>query len=302
MLCLSGKPRLRPSAAELVADLESLQELLGDLPPLAAPAGPAAGPAAGSPPSRLPAPRRSAPRAPLRADAPASRWVRPGATAALVAGTMLASGIATTAWHLGRSGAEAGEPPTVIVAPSAPRAAPSGPHRQGVTRAATTRPGKGRRTARGVALPAPEPNTEVRAKRPVSTKATTRSPVPENEPHGPWQCSQNFVFDLPTRTPLGPRSCHAVGRDVQFQASLTAPAGGRGRIEVSLQDAGTGRIVGGPATCDNLTFTKESFTKECGPAGVTPERGRAYAVLMSYRYTRDGRTASSTTRGAPFTF
>ncbi|MEV6301451.1 serine/threonine-protein kinase [Actinoplanes sp. NPDC051861] len=278
MLCLAHKPRLRPSAAELVTDLSSLAALLGDLPALSAPSHIVV------PDLSMPRPRRHAPK---RNDAPRNRWVRPGATAAVVAGTMLASGIATTAWHLGRSG----EPRTVVVAPSAPQA--SAPVRQvPVRQKTTTRPPQPRKT-----------HPEVRAPRAKSKKvASTRSPVPEAKPYGPWQCSQNFVFDLPSRTPLGPRSCHSIGRDVQFQASLTAPAGGKGRIEVRLQDAGTGRTVAGPTTCDDLNFTKNRITHECGPAGAAAQRGHSYAVVMSYRYVRDGRTTASTTRGAPFTF
>lgn len=288
--CLSGKPRLRPSAAELVTELEALTDRLGDVPALPVPPRPSS-PAADSAPVRLPGPRRRE----VRNDVPANRWIRPGATAALVVGTMLASGIATTAWHLGRT---PDKPLTVIVAPSAPPVVSSvTPQRARVSPAARSRSAKARKAARGVALPAPKPHTAVRA-----TPTATRSPLPEGKPHGPWQCSQNFVFDLSTRTPLGPRPCHSVGRDVQFQASLTAPAGGRGRIEVRLQDAYTGRTVAGPTTCDGLSFTRESFTHECGPAGARPSRGGTYAVVMSYRYERDGRAATNTTRGRPFTF
>jgi hypothetical protein len=78
------------------------------------------------------------------------------------------------------------------------------------------------------------------------------------------------MIDLPTRDALDPRSCHAVGPDVRFRGSLTAPAGGRARIEVTLQDSRTGRIVAGPATCDGLDFTKLSITRACGPAGASP--------------------------------
>ncbi|MBG0560190.1 serine/threonine protein kinase [Actinoplanes sp. NEAU-A11] len=292
--CLAGKPRLRPSAAELVTDLTALAGHLGDVPALTPPPC-ASSPALDSEPVRLPFPRRRAPRN----DAPRNRWIRPGVTAALVAGTMLASGIATTAWHLGRSG---DEPLTVIVAPTAaPADRPLAPRRP-ASQAPSTRPAKTHKAARGVALPAPKPHAAVRATATAATRNAARSPLPEGKPYGPWQCAQNFVFDLPTRTPLGPRPCHSVGRDVQFRASLTAPAGGRGRIEVRLQDAHTGRTVSGPTTCDGLAFTRESYTHECGPAGANPRRGRTYAVVMSYRYERDGRAATNSSRGQPFTW
>ncbi|WP_328460543.1 serine/threonine protein kinase [Actinoplanes sp. NBC_00393] len=292
--CLASKPRLRPSAAELVTALNGLAAGIGDVPALPLPPRPSS-PGPDSLPARVPPPRRRA----LRNDPPRNRWIRPGATAAVVAGTMLASGIATTAWHLGRTREE---PLTVIVAPSAPPAGPSAAPRRAASQPSATRPARTRKAARGVALPAPKPHAAVRAKPPAATRNTTRSPLPEAKPYGPWQCSQNFVFDVATRTPLGPRPCHSVGRDVQFQASLTAPAGGRGRIEVRLEEARTGRTVGSPATCADLSFTRESFTHECGPAGARPLRGRTYAVVMSYRYERDGRTATNTTRGRPFTF
>ncbi|KHD74536.1 hypothetical protein MB27_28395 [Actinoplanes utahensis] len=71
---------------------------------------------------------------------------------------------------------------------------------------------------------------------------------------------------------------------------------------MTLQDTTTGRTVAGPATCDNLNFTRQSYTRDCGPGGASPRRGRSYTVVMSYRYSRDGRTTSSTTRGRPFTW
>ncbi len=110
------------------------------------------------------------------------------------------------------------------------------------------------------------------------------------------------MIDLATRSPLAPRPCHSLGRNVQFQASLTAPAGGRARIEVTLRDADTGRTVAGPTTCAGLTFTQGSMTKACGPAGAEPRRGRNYTVVMAFRYERDGHTSTSTARGRVFTW
>ncbi|GAA4928748.1 serine/threonine protein kinase [Actinoplanes utahensis] len=299
--CLSGKARQRPGAAELVTDLTAMAADLGEIPAL-----PPAVPSREEPPPpanrAVPAPRRHRPRN----DAPAGRWSRPGAIAVLVAGAMLASAIATTAWHLGRSGTEVQEVPTVIAGPSATRIpvarSPSG----AASRRASARPTRQpRKVTRDVTLPVPDVETNpaaVRVTRPAPTKKAPGPPLPEAKTRGPWQCSQGFVFDLPSRTPLGPRPCHSVGRDVRFQASLTAPAGGRGRIEVTLQDTTTGRTVAGPATCDNLNFTRQSYTRDCGPGGASPRRGRSYTVVMSYRYSRDGRTTSSTTRGRPFTW
>ncbi|MEV0902641.1 protein kinase [Actinoplanes sp. NPDC049802] len=300
--CLSGKPRLRPSAAELVTDLTALATSLRSAPalPPPAPEAPAEARSEEAGPRKPPVP---APRRRPRNDVPANRWSRPSAIAALTAGAMLVSAIATTAWHLGRQDDERPEAaPTVIVAPSVPSPILSVSPRAVASRPPATRSGKQRRTARGVALPASRPDpAAVRATRATPARPT-RAPLPEAKPRGPWQCAQGLVFDLPSRTAVGPRPCHSTGRDVRFRGTLTAPAGGSARIEVSLRDAATGRTVAGPATCDGLNFTRRSFTHECGPATASPRRGRSYTVVMSVRYVRDGRALVNTTKGHTFTW
>ncbi|MBB4746206.1 serine/threonine-protein kinase [Actinoplanes lobatus] len=298
--CLSGKPRLRPSAAELVTDLTALAASLRSAPAL--PRAPAAEPEvraeeAGPRKPPVPGPRRRPGR-----DAPAGRWSRRGAIAALTVGAMLVSAIATTAWHLNRQDDENPEAaPTIAVAPSVPPLARAAP-RSGAPRPPADRSGRQHRAAKGVALPASQPKTAaVRAKRPAPARTTARSPLPEGGARGPWQCAQGLVFDLPSRTAVGPRPCHSTGRDVRFQGSLTAPAGGRARVEVTLRDAATGRTVAGPTTCD-LRFTRQSFIRGCGPAAASPRRGRTYTVVMSYRYVRDGRSFVNTARGHTFTW
>lgn len=346
-MCLAGKPRQRPTAADLVTDLSFLARNLGDAPALprpgslpddsiafsAAPSLPA--PPAGSVrPARSVLPSRRGPggrRSPgrlrlLRGNAaPPNRWSRPWATAVLVAGTMLVSGIATTAWHLGRSGSTPRVTPTVIVAPTpalpalsatavpasgSPAAPPSralsarassaraSPSR--VPPSKNTRPARSRKAVTGVAHTEPD---RVRATRTATAGGDRRRRLPEGRAaHGRWQCSPNLTFDWRTRAPLGTRPCHQLGEDIQLQAALTAPAGGRGLIEVALQDAGTGRTVAGPRTCGGLDFTRRSMTRDCGPLVADPRRGRRYAVVMTYRYVRDGRTAVSTAKGRPFSW
>jgi serine/threonine-protein kinase len=94
-----------------------------------------------------------------------------------------------------------------------------------------------------------------------------------------------------------------IGRDIRYQALLTAPGNGsRATVSVSLQDTGTGRTVAGPKTCADLAFAGNAATRNCGPAAASPAHGRTYAVVMSYRYERDGRTIASTARGAAFTW
>ncbi|WP_229069744.1 serine/threonine-protein kinase [Actinoplanes sp. DH11] len=422
-MCLAGKPRQRPSAADLVTDLTFLARNLADTPALPRPGGPAAGaavpsdgddlpvlcrpaggdpdapaddepaPAGGKPGSGRdepgsgrdergsgrdergsagdeavsapggdnlggvpdsarddggasaegralwPVPRLPLPRRRHRGNAaPAYRWSRPGATAVVVAGTMLASGIATTAWHLGRSGTPAAAPPAMIAEPSRPPFVATTRASAAVSAPAPRPPAQTTRTAHtgkattGVAHPAPRRTQNVRATRPAADRNTAdrgatnrntgsrsagsrnagnrgaanrgaaRPPQPEGRAQGRWQCSPDLVFDTRSRTPIGLKRCHQLGEDIQFQGALTAPAGGRGRIEVALQDTRTGRTVAGPRTCTDLSFTRRSMTQECGPLRAEPQRGREYAVVMTFRYIRHGRIAQSTSRGRPFSW
>src|SRR3954471_11680185 len=105
--CVAQKPRLRPTAAELVADLSDVSRRTDSVPALPAPPAPV--PPLPAPPvplgdvappaSIVPAPRRHPPRNQV----PSWRWARPGATMTLIAGAMLASAVATTAWNFGRA-------------------------------------------------------------------------------------------------------------------------------------------------------------------------------------------------------
>jgi hypothetical protein len=42
--------------------------------------------------------------------------------------------------------------------------------------------------------------------------------------------------------------------------------------------------------------------RSCGPATVNVAHGRTYVVATSWTYTKDGRTAAGSARGAPFAF
>jgi serine/threonine-protein kinase len=147
------------------------------------------------------------------------------------------------------------------------------------------------------------PSSSVRATHPAARPAADRTAQPEAKPYGPWQCSQGFAFDLGSKTPLAPRPCQMLGRDIRYQASLTAPGGATGSISISLQDAGSGHTVAGPKTCDSLSFGgNEAATANCGPGSASPPRGHQYSVVMAYRYIREGRTVMSTARGRAFTW
>jgi serine/threonine protein kinase len=312
--CMEQKPRLRPSAAELVADLSDASRRFAKVAALPRPeAAPAPVPPGGdddepkgAPPlSIVPAPRRR----PRGNQAPSWRWGRPGASMALIASAMVASAVATVAWNYGRAD---GEPRGVttpqVLAPAtqalprlsatpAPRAkaANAGADASRTHRSATRPPvAPGRTTAASHRTPPVRPAGSA-AEPPV-----TRSPQPEARPYGPWKCTQRFAFDLSSRTPFVPSPCHMLGRDIQYKASLAAPGGATGSISLSLLDTGTGRTVAGPRTCGGLVYAGNPASRACGPVQANPARGHNYAVVMSYRYERDGRTVVSTATGPAF--
>ncbi|GAA2638380.1 serine/threonine-protein kinase [Paractinoplanes durhamensis] len=234
---------------------------------------------------------------------PRWRWLkRPGATMALIAAAMVASAVATTAWNYGRA---EGQPQDIaterVLAAPAGSPAPSGSNGRAPRKVARS----------GAAVPVEQPgsaaarsvtHTRVPAKVVAPRVTETRSPEPEAKPYGPWQCTQSFAIDMTSRTPLAPVPCQMLGSDIRYQASLTAPGGGTGSITVALQDAGSGRTVAGPKTCNNLAFGGDAATRGCGPSAATPARGRRYSVVMTYRYERGGRTIASSSKGSAFTW
>jgi serine/threonine-protein kinase len=244
----------------------------------------------------VPLPRAADPRGNA---APSWRWARPGAT--LIAAAMIASAVATTAWHFGRAESDTPDTmttvPTVLAASSPaqlPQRGTAGkrvPQRAGTTTTGAPRQPGGTDDAVKTARPATASRVPHKE---------TRSPQPEAKPYGPWQCTPRFAFDLTSKTPMATKPCQMLGRDIQYRASLTAPGGGTGSITVTVQDAATGRTVAGPKTCDDLTFGGDAATRSCGPATARPGRGRQYTVVMAFRYQRDGRALSGTAKGSAF--
>jgi Protein kinase domain len=309
--CLRPKPRLRPAAAELVASLSDVSRAVADAAPLPPPTAPA--PKAPAPPEQAERPEQALkPRALSNADhvsvipmprqpkqarnkAPGWRWARPWTVLSVLAGAMLASGVATTAWHVTRSGAA--DDVTVIAASPAPSIRPSSPARprpatQVAPKAAAVAP---ERVAR--AEPVGERKTRVRTPAPPAP-TPTRSPQPEARPYGPWTCRQMVSLDM--QSPMLAKPCHSIGADVQMSAALTAPAGGRATVTVALQESG--RTVRGPYTCSGLVFTQDDMTRECGPRAASARRGHRYTVLMTWSYTRDGRVKEGRASGSDFVF
>ncbi|MFI7547513.1 protein kinase [Actinoplanes sp. NPDC049599] len=378
--CLEQKPRLRPTAAELIADLSAVTRTAAEAPALSRPAlsrpdrsgqdaaepSPAvpsspvpSSPVPSSPVPSSPVPSSPVPSSPVpsspdpsppdpepdrqeRAGAPSPgvapdrpgsggqpgtaplvkpehpslagmrvpaprrrnqpatwRWGRPWATIAVVSAAMLASGVATTAWHVARS---AGDPPATAAAPpllpldrpaGSPAASRSAPVAQ------TTAPSKPaterRRPAAAVAAQALTPV------RPAATRtSSTRPPVREARPYGPDACHE--TFGLAGYTPLMVTPCHALGTRVRMRATLTAPTPGEGRITLALRDVGTGRTVGDQKVCAGLVFSKATPARSCGPVTVSPPRGHRYQVVMSWTFANGQRSQLKVTRGDEFTW
>jgi serine/threonine-protein kinase len=313
MSCMEQKPRLRPSAAELVADLSDASrrfERVAALPrpevppfqePLDGEAEPHDKPKAPAPKSVIPAAREPQ----KKNQPPAWRWARPGASVALIAGAMVASAVATVAWHFGRADGETRETPQVLVAPTAEQP------QQGTVSPAAQRGNSGgaqpqasqaphQQAAPRPAVVVTVPASPVRGKPAPGKPKATRSPQPEAKPYGPWQCARRLAIDFGSKTGLAVSPCQMVGRDIQYRGSITAPGGATASITVSLQDAASGRTVAGPKTCSGLAFPGDAATRTCGPASASPARGRDYAVVVSYRYERNGRTVASAAKGPSF--
>ena len=297
--CLEQKPRLRPSAEELVGELSDVARAVSGSPRLPAPPVLPQQPRPNSiQRSVVPAPR--VPKRPY--NKPRSwRWRRPGTVLTVLAGTMLASGVATTAWHVTRSGADTRDV-QVIAAPSIPAPARSVPSAPPAARAkvAATRPAAAPRTGAVVDRAAPvAAGAQPEAVRPTVTKpARTRAPQPEARPYGPWTCRQ--VVSLNMTNPLVAKPCQSVGNRVQMSASLTARAGGTARVSVALVE--NGRTVAGPYTCSNLIFTEDDTTQDCGPRTASATRGHTYTIRMTWSFSREGKVNNGQASGEGFTF
>lgn len=305
--CLDQKPRLRPTAVELIADLSDVARGVADAPAVPRPARAPLHLAARSIPSApqlvhpSPAGQPKIP-APRGGNQPTTwRWGRPWAMIALVSAAILASGVTTTAWHLGRGGdpatAEVAQqpiPPATTVRPSAP--APARPAST-PTPVKTTAPLKaaGRRQApiAAQALTPARPR-KTQATHPPSEPRETgaQAPVREAKKYGPENCRRSFaVADY--SSPMLHKACHAVGARVQFHASMTAPSQGEGRISVALRDLGTGHLVGTPRVCAGLDFDRQQPFHDCGPVFADPARGHRYQVVMAWTFTPAGRPAAT---------
>jgi serine/threonine-protein kinase len=301
--CLAQKPRLRPTAGELIVELSAVARAAADAPALPRPEPRV--------PTEHPEPEEKsehpsaivpAPRLPQRRNqVPSWRWARPGLTVAIVAGAMLASGVATTAWHLGRAN---GDPRAEAQAapPAAHASAPATGPAVRITPTAIASTAAGRKSAPANAItPTPTTVAARSGDRAPAAPARTRAPVQEAKAYGPWQCREAIQFNFGT-SPLVASPCHSLGSRVQMKATIAAASGGSAGLSVALQDVSSGRTVAGPKTCSGLTFANRQVTRDCGPQSASPPHGRTYVVVIGWTYTKDGRIAAGSTKGTPFTW
>jgi hypothetical protein len=213
----------------------------------------------------------------------------------LVSAAMLASGVATTAWHLGRAGGDPRDQPAAQAPFSAAPPAASAPAAPSPAAPSVTPSADPTAAGRRIAPPAAR---APRTSRPAARKPA-KSPLPEARTYGPDDCRRSFAL-MSFDNPIMVEPCQALGARVRFRASISARPGSTGALSVGLRDAGTGRTVGSPLTCDGLVFAEGATTRGCGPATAGPARGRRYQVVVTWTVTRDGRTATSTVRGDEF--
>jgi serine/threonine-protein kinase len=368
--CMAKKPRLRPSAAELIADLSAVARAAADVPALPHPAPrpvpPPAGSAAAEAPSvddpggsedaggidgagiddagiedagiedagiedagiedagiedagiDVPGPRTGPPASvelrpvvehPSLAGSPhpppqprnqpaAWRWARPWVIVALVSGSMVATGVVTSLWHL-RHGIGGSDILTVAEPADQraeqPRAVPSVNSSAVVTVNASAPPA--RPTARASIVVARATSKPART---VATTADDAEPTKEARPVGPWQCREAIQFSF--SDPLLAKPCHAVGDSVQVNGQIVAPAGARVTITLSLRDTVTGRTAAGPHTCAVMVFTDRGQSHDCGPVRLAVPRGHRYAAVIDWRYLRQDTSTRGTATGPEFSW
>jgi serine/threonine protein kinase len=313
--CMEKKPRLRPSAAELVTELGDVAKATAGVPALPHPEPRPVVPEQCShrsvPPELRPAvehPSLGAGPRPVphrRNEVPAWRWARPWAIGALVGGAVIASVVATSAWHISHRGGTGSTDVRVLTPigdvgrpPQTPRAAPSlnpsavvsaaGADRGIVPAGATAG-----RTATSSKAATPDRTTE-------PTGGGAGKAIVEARPYGPWQCRDEFKFSF--TNPVLVKPCYALGDSVQVLGQMAAPSGARATLTVSLRNAATGRTVGKARSCKGLVFTDRDLTNDCGPSRLSAPHGHRYLVVLDWQYSRRGATTRGSTRSDTFTW
>ncbi len=101
--------------------------------------------------------------------------------------------------------------------------------------------------------------------------------------------------------PAFSNACYATGPGVRISGALQSKQV-RADITLTLKDS-AGRVVGTPYTCPGLVFGPELSERTCGPATLTPPRGRRYVLVQSWRvYDKDGSAIRGEAKSAEFAY
>ena len=309
--CLGKDPTRRPAAGDLAPILRNLARQMAQQPALPAlPAEPPSlTPANPASPAGLPAhpstpPRRQAPRNRPRNGPRSWVWGRPGVIVALVAASLLGSGIGGYhMWNRRDTGAT-----RTIGAPAQGIGATIG--NAGLTPRSTTGPSQpSARPAAAVGEPtAPtsddpeQPSTGARISAgPAGIAVTAAADRAGGEiTFGPWQCGDEYSWDV--GHPVLAKPCHAIGDAIRVLGHIEATPGVQADVSMSVRDAKTGQVAAGPYTCAGLMFTDFALQQTCGPVDLRAPRGGRYVVVETWQYTGRSLLPGGTARGPEFTW
>ena len=305
--CLDKDPARRPTAGDLGPVLRDLARLTAGRPALPAPPEVAEStslsPAAPVTHPSAPQGRRS-PRKHPRNGPRSWVWGRPGVIVALVAGSLLASGIGgykVWDWR------DAGATHTTAIPTQGIGAAAggTGPSKRSTTGALQV---PGPPTA-GVGEPSAaagkrEPSIGAQARvsaGPAGIAVSAAAGRAGGEvAFGPWQCGDEYSWDI--GHPVLARPCHAIGGAIRVVGHMEATPGVQTDVSLSVRDAQTDRVVAGPYTCEGLLFTDFALQHTCGPVDLRAPRGGRYVVVETWQYTGRAWLPGGTARGPEFTW
>jgi hypothetical protein len=101
--------------------------------------------------------------------------------------------------------------------------------------------------------------------------------------------------------PAFSNTCYATGPGVRIWGALQSKHV-RADITLTLKDS-AGRTFGTPYTCPNVVFGSQLSERTCGPATLTPPRGRRYVLVQSWRvYDDDGSAIRGEAKSAEFAY
>jgi len=326
--CLGKDPTRRPTAGDLGPILRDLAWEMAEQPALPAPPAEPANLSPANPPNPPNPPDPATPATPGAPPGPAAHpstpqrrrtprnrprngprswvWGRSGVIVALVAASLLGSGIGGyQMWNrrdvgatrttgapapgIGATIGNAGLSPRPTTGtsqpPAQPAAAVGGP----------TAPASG----------GPEqPSTGARARisaGPAGIAVTADAGRASGEiTFGPWQCGDEYSWDV--GHPVLAQPCHAIGDAIRVVGHIEATPGVQADVSMSVRDAKTGQVAAGPYTCAGLMFTDFALRQTCGPVDLRAPRGGRYVVVETWQYTGRTLLPGGTARGPEFTW